>query len=408
MQGRGKQEIPEKTRRPAASSDTIPTCKTCERPRARLHLGLDSHWSGGFLWDLLFPCPCVPTPLHIHLTFIGSRFLVVKSYPILQLLHTNLENSDTRTQFINSAKALVKQYGFDGLDLAWQFPQLPAKKQRSTLGTHFHGSIWHSIKQTLGYGRDFVDEKEEEHRNGFTALVRDLKAAFRPDSFLLTAAVMPNVNASAYFQATEVSQHLDAITLMAFDYKTPQRNKKQADYPTPLYTAGGRDVNETVDGSVTWWLEQGVPANKLTLGLAMFGRTWKLTSDSQISGVPPIDADGPGSEGSLTATPGLLSYPEVCALVPNPNQQSAGNLLRKVTDPAQKLGTYGFRMPDPETEEGGLWVGYEDPDTVATKATYARHKALGGIAACDITLDDFKGVCNGYKFPVLKAAKERL
>ncbi|XP_063224307.1 chitinase-like protein EN03 [Bacillus rossius redtenbacheri] len=316
---------------------------------------------------------------------------------------TLLENSDTRTAFINSAKMLVKQNGFDGLDLAWQFPETNVKKQRSTLG-----SIWHSIKQTLGYGRDYVDEKQAEHRSGFTALVRDLKAALRPDNLLLTVAVLPNVNASTYLDAPEVSQHLDTISLMAYDYKTPERNKKQADYPAPLYTAGGRDANQTVDGAVTWWLQQGVPASKLSLGIPMFGRTWKLTADSAPSGVPPLDADGPGAEGSLTTTPGLLAYPEVCALIPNPNQRVTGSLLRKVSDPSQKLGTYAFRLPDPETEEGGLWVGYEDPDTAGNKATYARHKGLGGITAADITLDDFKGVCSGYKYPVLKAAKERL
>lgn len=35
-------------------------------------------------------------------------------------------------------------------------------------------------------------------------------------------------------------------------------------------------------------------------------------------------------------------------------------------------GTYAFRVPD-DNEEGGMWVGYEDPDTAGNKAGYIRY-----------------------------------
>lgn len=35
------------------------------------------------------------------------------------------------------------------------------------------------------------------------------------------------------------------------------------------------------------------------------------------------------------------------------------------------LGTYAFKLPD-SNEEGGMWVGYEDPDTAANKAGYVK------------------------------------
>ncbi|KAJ8873854.1 hypothetical protein PR048_024690 [Dryococelus australis] len=104
MQGREKQDIPKKIRRPAASSGTIPTCRNFERPRlesnpARLcacggggetalavaplrpqqhlfasqqgepslilgrvtpgfsHVGIRCRWSAGFLGDLPFTPP---------------------------------------------------------------------------------------------------------------------------------------------------------------------------------------------------------------------------------------------------------------------------------------------------------------------------------------------------------------
>lgn len=70
-------------------------------------------------------------------------------------------------------------------------------------------------------------------------------------------------------------------------------------------------------------------------------------------------------------------------------------------------GTYAFRLPD-ENEEGGIWTGFDDPDTTGSKAGYARDKGLGGVAIYDITLDDFRGLCTGDKYPLIRAAKYRL
>ncbi|XP_063223446.1 chitinase-like protein EN03 [Bacillus rossius redtenbacheri] len=316
---------------------------------------------------------------------------------------TLLESEDNRKAFVGSARTLLRQYGFDGLDLCWQFPPKPVKKDRGALG-----SIWHGLKKTLGYAHSHKDEKEEEHRDGFSSLVEELKKVLKPDGLLLTATALTNTNAQAYLDTAKISQHLDAIVVMAFDYKSPEagRSEKEADYPAPLYPAGGRPLNDTVDGSVRAWLEKGVPSSKLILGMPTYGRTWKLTSESQISGVPPLTADGPGPEGPQTKMAGLLAYPEICPLVGGSPRDKTH--LRLVTDPSRRLGTYAFRLPDAGSDEGGLWVGYEDPDTAGLKATYAKQKGLGGIAVFDLTLDDFRGVCSGDKFPILKSAKSKL
>lgn len=70
-------------------------------------------------------------------------------------------------------------------------------------------------------------------------------------------------------------------------------------------------------------------------------------------------------------------------------------------------GTYAFRLPD-DDGENGMWVGYEDPDTAGNKAGYAKAKGLAGISVNDLSLDDFRGLCTGDKYPVLRAAKFRL
>lgn len=104
---------------------------------------------------------------------------------------TLLESPAGRIAFINSAYSLVKTYEFDGLDLAWQFPANRPKKIKGALG-----SFWNSIKSTVGITKAPVDEKAAEHREEFTALVRELKNAFRHDNYIVSLTVNPNVNST--------------------------------------------------------------------------------------------------------------------------------------------------------------------------------------------------------------------
>lgn len=316
---------------------------------------------------------------------------------------TTLEGVENRIAFVNSAHMIVKAYGFDGIDLGWQFPTNKPKKIRGKISGWFHG-----IKKTI-VGTSKVDEKEEEHKEEFTALIREMKNAFKHDGLTVSLSVLPNVNSTIYFDTRNLLQHIDFVNLMAFDYYTPKRNPKEADYPAPLYQLIDRKVEENGDNEVKHWLETGAPNNKLNLGVATYGRAWKMTADSAISGVPPFTVDGPAPAGQYTKHEGLYSYPEVCSKIANPNNLAAGQgtHLRKVGDPSKRFGSYAFRLPD-DNGENGIWVGYEDPDTAGNKAGYVRAKGLGGIAIFDITLDDFRGLCSGDKYPILRAAKFRL
>lgn len=49
---------------------------------------------------------------------------------------------------------------------------------------------------------------------------------------------------------------------------------------------------------ITHSTQAGAPSYKIVLGIATFGRTWSLDSDSEIAGVPPIHANGPGEAGT--------------------------------------------------------------------------------------------------------------
>jgi hypothetical protein len=61
------------------------------------------------------------------------------------------------------------------------------------------GSIWHGIKKTFGAAHSHKDEKAEEHRDGFTKLVKDLKNSLKPDGLLVTLTALPNTDPSVRF-----------------------------------------------------------------------------------------------------------------------------------------------------------------------------------------------------------------
>lgn len=92
--------------------------------------------------------------------------------------------------FINSAHTLLKTYSFDGLDLSWQFRKNKPKKHHSAVG-----SVWKSFKKVFS-GDEIVDEKAESYKKDFKIFVRDVKNAFRPEKFLVSLTVLPNVNSS--------------------------------------------------------------------------------------------------------------------------------------------------------------------------------------------------------------------
>ncbi|XP_055539506.1 chitinase-like protein Idgf4 [Wyeomyia smithii] len=315
-----------------------------------------------------------------------------------------LETSGSRTAFVNSAYALLKTYNFDGLDLAWQFPQSKPKRIRG-----WTGKLWHGFKK-LFTGDSVLDPKAEEHREEFVALVRDLKNAFQPENFQLGLTVLPHVNESVFLDVFLLKDNLDYINLAAFDQQTPERNPKEADYTAPIYEPTERVVGNNIDAKVSYWMGKGAPLTKLVVGIPTYGRGWKLVEESGITGVPPLRTDGPSVPGVHSGIPGFYSWAEVCAMLPNPgnaNLKGAEQPLRKIGDPTRRFGVYAYRVPD-ENGEHGMWLSYEDPETAGNKAGYVRAKGLGGISIFDLGNDDYRGVCAGDKFPVLRASKYRL
>lgn len=86
----------------------------------------------------------------------------------------------------------LRGYGFDGVDLAYNFPKLPPKVVKG-----FFKRIWHKVKNFfVGEKEVIVDEFEAQHKEQFTDLVSYLKLSLTANNLMLMVSVLPNVNST--------------------------------------------------------------------------------------------------------------------------------------------------------------------------------------------------------------------
>lgn len=62
----------------------------------------------------------------------------------------------------------------------------------------------------------------------------------------LTISTLP---VSVYYDARLLAPNIDAVHLMTFDQKTPERNPQEGDYPAPIYESYGRIPQDNVDAT---------------------------------------------------------------------------------------------------------------------------------------------------------------
>nr|CBA35201.1 CG5154 protein [Drosophila melanogaster] len=314
-----------------------------------------------------------------------------------------LEQSEHRKSFEASVLAELNNNGFDGIDLAWQFP-----KNRPKLQQGVFKRVWGSLRGW--FSSSSVDEKSEEHREQFATLLEELQSDLRRGGQLLSVSMLPHVSAELFIDVPKVLSNVDFVNLGTYDFQTPERDPKVADLPTPLYAMYDRDPSHNVQYQVQYWMNQTseISVHKLHVGVTSYGRAWNMTRNSGITGYPPIPAaNGAAPPGRQTVTPGLLSWPEICDLLQQQPQDREVPHLRKVGDPTKRFGIYAYRAAD-DQGENGLWVGYEDPLTAAIKAGFVHAQGLGGVAFHDLSMDDFRGQCAGEKFPILRSIKFKL
>lgn len=127
-----------------------------------------------------------------------------------------------------------------------------------------------------------------------------------------------------------------------------------------------------------------MPCQKIVLGLATYGRAFRLKDPNNHGMGAPTS--GKATPGKYTREAGFLSYYEICTMG-----------LTVVQDSVVKA-PYGYK--------GDQWVGFDDQNSLTLKVnSLIKEKNLLGAMFWALDLDDFKGsFCDQgryFRFPIL-------
>ncbi|KAH7401176.1 glycoside hydrolase superfamily, partial [Pyrenochaeta sp. MPI-SDFR-AT-0127] len=240
-----------------------------------------------------------------------------------------------RAAFIKSLIAFMDTYGFQGADLDWEYP---------------------------------VDTKRGGRKadaDNLVLLVQEMRDAFG-SRFGISLTLAPDYWYLRGFKPKAMEPYLDFMGFMAYDLHGP--------WDTDVKALGSivrphTDITEIYNNLKPLWFD-GVDPAKINLGLAYYGRTYKL-ADASCGTMNQCKFSGPGAAGECTAFEGVLSNREIRALV----NGGAQPYLNKTA--MLKYMNYA----------GDSWVGFDDSETIAMKEDFANSMCLGGTMIWSIDFD---------------------
>jgi chitinase len=259
----------------------------------------------------------------------------------------------SRARFAKSAVAFITKYGFDGIDIDWEYP--------------------------VGGGLEKNKARPEDKEN-FTLLLAELRkeldARGRADGkqYLLTIAAPAGPKTYASMELAKVARLTDWINLMTYDFHgnwSPLTNFNAALYPSKDDPSKDETVRKhsNVDATVKGYLDAGVPADKIVVGVPFYGRGWggvKNVNDGLYQPHAPAAPRG-------TAGAGAWNYRDLVA-----NQ--IGKTQRHWHEQAKVPWLYD--------EKTGVMISYDDPESLRLKAEYVKEEKLGGVMIWELSADD--------------------
>ena len=242
-----------------------------------------------------------------------------------------------RETFARSCLELILEYGLDGVDLDWEYP--------------------------VSGGAAGVTHRPQDREN-FTLLLEAIRNTLdrqgRKDGRDYVLSIAGAVG-SGYLNCIEpqaVAELVDHVFLMAYDFHGPW--DASANFNAPLYAPSGGPGRSSVDGGVSAWLARGVPAEKLVLGMPLYGYLYQGVSG--------------GNHGLYSSYSAAKSV-------------SWDRVKREYLESASYRQFRHQEAEVPYLFGNRSFLSYDDPASIAAKAELARSRGLGGIGFWELSQD---------------------
>ncbi|KAK6528317.1 hypothetical protein TWF281_009560 [Arthrobotrys megalospora] len=240
-------------------------------------------------------------------------------------------------KFFASLLSFMSTYGFDGIDIDWEYPAADDRNGRP---------------------EDFAN---------FVTLMRNLRAylASTGHRYGVTVTLPTSFWYLQHFDVVNLEKHVDWFNIMSYDLAGTW--DAQSIWRGP-YVRAHTNLTEIDQALKLLWRNNINPAN-IVLGLGFYGRSFTLANPSCKHTGCPFSQGGP--PGECTGESGTLSYSEILRRV----QRGAKPIL----DPVAAVQTLVY--------DNNYWVSYDDDTTFKMKYDYANSNCLGGMMVWAASLD---------------------
>lgn len=313
--------------------------------------------------------------MHAHLSFGGWTNNAVNTAPMFQKLSSN---PTSMQNFAKQAVALMKKNKFTGLDIDWEW--------------------WSDYKN---------NEAPAKQMLAFYKILRtELDAAGKADGkhYTLTIAVNAGVDRVTAMQDTkanpnavadfwkQVNSLVDNVNLMTYDYHGAydqdaayfHANYDFANVPSEKQAAVGQTSGWSAKAVIAAYINSGVDAKKLVVGLPIYARTMKVTNNTDGGLLQPILGAGFGDYEN-----GILDYKCLINPVADPVNGCGVNIAPKdvvfynsTSSGAQleAFNKYGLEALQPwaYSPSTNSFITYDDAWSVKAKAQKVIAQKLGG------------------------------
>jgi len=297
--------------------------------------------------------------------------------------------SENRHKFIVSLLHFLKHFGFDGVDLDWEYP------------------AWDGVN-----GQP-TNPQDREH---FTLLIREMHQVLSVEGYLITfAGAADPAKVAAAFELEKIAPFIDWINIMSYDYHGAFDNFTGIDQP--LYGRWGEGFvghpgyQFNMHATVQYYLNHGIPPTKLVLGIHTESKAWLLHNTNLTTLYCPAYEAAPNM--TYSRQEGWLFYYEVLQFWHNETIEDPlwsdlkpGKESWTIYD--KEHGNWDGCYLSPFMYQGRYWISYDDEDSVDVKSRYANHYGLKGAFVWEVDTDNFRGLYGKEPYNILRAIRRAI